>query len=178
MLRKTASGHSSSSPPSFLSKQHNEALGSSALWLPKPFQDLSVYSANGTEYSNCGGRLLLPCPPTNLPVPSLHISLLSLLDPFHILLWTLLIPSSWWQSTVLQKFGSFWSGQSMVDNGTVLPSFPEFVALGLEPPHKHVHGDLHHILSAGALTKERATVRPPVSTTSPSRLHPLCRLKH
>lgn len=42
-------------------------------------------------------------------------------------------------------------GLHVVQDSDVLALLPELVALGLQHPDKHVHGDLHHVLAARAL---------------------------
>lgn len=66
---------------------------------------------------------------------------------FSIFSWTL------WQLTffLLQKSVGLWRGFGVVDGCVVLPSFPQLVAVRLVLVHKHIHGNLHHVLTAWTL---------------------------
>lgn len=50
-----------------------------------------------------------------------------------------------------QKLSSLWRGLGVVNRNVVLPCLPCVVAIWLELPHKHIHGDLHHVFTARAL---------------------------
>jgi len=46
-------------------------------------------------------------------------------------------------------------GGRVVEQRRILPQHPGGVAVGLEALHKGLHGDLHHVLAAGALQRRQ-----------------------
>lgn len=47
------------------------------------------------------------------------------------------------------------SGLKVVQHRGVLALLPQLVAIWLQAAHKHIHGDLHHVLTAGTLEKNK-----------------------
>lgn len=46
------------------------------------------------------------------------------------------------------------SGLKVIQHRCVLALLPQLVAIWLQAAHKHIHGDLHHVLTAGTLVKK------------------------
>lgn len=56
------------------------------------------------------------------------------------------------------KFGAAeLGGLKVVQHHAIFALFPQLVAIRLQAAHKHVHGDLHHVLTTGTLKKNKRT---------------------
>lgn len=49
---------------------------------------------------------------------------------------------------ILEEFGSLRCGFGVVDGSVVFPCFPQLVTVRLVLEHKHIHRNLHHVLTA------------------------------
>lgn len=47
------------------------------------------------------------------------------------------------------------SALKVVQHHAVFALLPQFIAIWLQAAHKHIHGDLHHVLTTGTLKKNK-----------------------